>query len=151
MAQRPPRPGDDYDDFYGRPPGDRPASERSVRSTRVLLGLVGVLAAVAVALGVLALVSVGDDEGQDQADPGSGRLQELQTQVESLRERISELPDELAGDRGDQQQPTEDTGQEDQLRDRIDELEETVRELRGGSGGEDEDTPSAPAEPDAAP
>lgn len=145
MAQRPPRPDDDYNDFYGRPPGDRPASEKSVRSTRGLVGLVGVLAVAAIAIGVLALVSVGDDEGQDQADPETGRLQDLQMQVESLRERIGDLPGELAGD---QEQPPEDTGQEEQLRDRIDELEDTVRDLGRGGG---EDTPSAPSVPDAAP
>jgi hypothetical protein len=147
MAQRPPRPGDDYDEFYGRPSGDRPASEKSVRSTRALLGLVGVLAVAAIALGVFALVSVGDDEGQDQADPGSERLLDLRMQVESLRERIGDLPGELAGG---QEQPTEDTGQEDRLRDRIDELEDTVRDL-GGSRGDGEGAQGTPSEPDAAP
>ncbi|MGI8873621.1 MAG: hypothetical protein ACR2KP_04710, partial [Egibacteraceae bacterium] len=118
---------------------------------------------------VLALVSVGDDEGQDQADPETGRLQDLQMQVESLRERIGDLPGELAGD---QEQPPEDTGPEDQLRDRIDELKGTVRDLGRGGGeekqlrdrideledtvrnlgrGGGEDTPSAPSVPDAAP
>jgi hypothetical protein len=112
----------------------------------VLLGLVGVLAVVAIALGVLALVSVGDDEDQEQADPVTERLQE---QVESLRERIGDLPGELAGDQ--EEQPTEDTGQEGELRDRIDELEDTVRELGGGDGSGGEGTQDALPEPDAAP